>query len=144
MFYPVIVALIAMWILKKTVMGRYIYAVGSNETAAHLSGIKVQRVKIFVYALCGLLTGVAGVILASRLNSGQPTVGVGYELEAIAAVVIGGTSLMGGVGTIGGTIIGAFIMSVLKTASISWACPSSGRWWRWAWSSLPPSTGHVT
>ncbi|MDU6451290.1 MAG: ABC transporter permease [Enterobacter hormaechei] len=113
-FYLVIVALIAMWILKKTVMGRYIYAVGSNETAAHLSGIKVQRVKIFVYALCGLLTGVAGVILASRLNSGQPTVGVGYELEAIAAVVIGGTSLMGGVGTIGGTIIGAFIMSVLK------------------------------
>ena len=113
-FYLVIVALIAMWILKKTVMGRYIYAVGSNETAAHLSGIKVQRVKIFVYAFCGLLTGVAGVILASRLNSGQPTVGVGYELEAIAAVVIGGTSLMGGVGTIGGTIIGAFIMSVLK------------------------------
>ncbi|VAG18393.1 ABC transporter permease [Enterobacter hormaechei] len=112
--YLVIVALIAMWILKKTVMGRYIYAVGSNETAAHLSGIKVQRVKIFVYAFCGLLTGVAGVILASRLNSGQPTVGVGYELEAIAAVVIGGTSLMGGVGTIGGTIIGAFIMSVLK------------------------------
>lgn len=84
------------------------------EQAAHLSGIKVQRVKIFVYAFCGLLTGVAGVILASRLNSGQPTVGVGYELEAIAAVVIGGTSLMGGVGTIGGTIIGAFIMSVLK------------------------------
>ena len=113
-FYLVIVALIAMWILKKTVMGRYIYAVGSNETAAHLSGIKVQRVKIFVYALCGLLTGVAGVILASRLNSGQPTVGVGYELEAIAAVVIGGTSLMGGVGTIGGTIIGAFILRVLK------------------------------
>ena len=70
-FYLVIVALIAMWILKKTVMGRYIYAVGSNETAAHLSGIKVQRVKIFVYAFCGLLTGVAGVILASRLNSGR-------------------------------------------------------------------------
>ena len=70
--------------------------------------------KIFVYAFCGLLTGIAGVILASRLNSGQPTVGVGYELEAIAAVVIGGTSLMGGIGTIGGTIIGAFIMSVLK------------------------------
>ncbi|WP_407066016.1 ABC transporter permease subunit, partial [Escherichia coli] len=67
-----------------------------------------------VYAFCGLLTGIAGVILASRLNSGQPTVGVGYELEAIAAVVIGGTSLMGGIGTIGGTIIGAFIMSVLK------------------------------
>lgn len=113
-FYLVVVALIAAYILKKTVIGRYVYAVGSNEVAAHLSGIKVQRVKIFVYAFCGLLTGIAGVILASRLNSGQPTVGVGYELEAIAAVVIGGTSLMGGIGTIGGTIIGAFIMSVLK------------------------------
>lgn len=113
-FYLVIVALVAGYILKKTVIGRYVYAVGSNEVAAHLSGINVQRVKIFVYAFCGLLTGIAGVILASRLNSGQPTVGVGYELEAIAAVVIGGTSLMGGIGTIGGTIIGAFIMSVLK------------------------------
>ncbi|HGX4982804.1 TPA: ABC transporter permease, partial [Escherichia coli] len=113
-FYLVIVALVGAYILKKTVIGRYVYAVGSNEVAAHLSGIKVQRVKIFVYAFCGLLTGIAGVILASRLNSGQPMVGVGYELEAIAAVVIGGTSLMGGIGTIGGTIIGAFIMSVLK------------------------------
>lgn len=113
-FYLVIVALVGAYILKKTVIGRYVYAVGSNEVAAHLSGIKVQSVKIFVYAFCGLLTGIAGVILASRLNSGQPTVGVGYELEAIAAVVIGGTSLMGGIGTIGGTIIGAFIMSVLK------------------------------
>lgn len=93
--FTVVVALIAAYILKKTVIGRYVYAVGSNEVAAHLSGIKVQRVKIFVYAFCGLLTGIAGVILASRLNSGQPTVGVGYELEAIAAVVIGGTSLMG-------------------------------------------------
>lgn len=113
-FYLALVALGSAYLLKKTVIGRYVYAVGSNETAAHLSGINVQRVKIFVYAFCGLLTGIAGVILASRLNSGQPTVGVGYELEAIAAVVIGGTSLMGGIGTIGGTIIGAFIMSVLK------------------------------
>ncbi len=116
--YPVIyfavIALIAAYILKRTVIGRYIYAVGSSEDAAHLSGIKVDQVKMFVYAFCGLLTGVAGVILTSRLNSGQPTVGVGYELEAIAAVIIGGTSLMGGIGTIGGTIIGAFIMSVLK------------------------------
>lgn len=116
--YPVIylciIAVSCGWILKKTVIGRYVYAVGSNETAAHLSGIKVSRVKIFVYAFSGLLTGIAGVILASRLNSGQPTVGAGYELEAIAAVVIGGTSLMGGIGTIGGTIIGTFIMGVLK------------------------------
>lgn len=112
--YLAILAAIAAYILKKTVIGRYIYAVGSNEDAAHLSGIKVNKVKFFVYIFCGLLTGIAGIILASRLNSGQPTVGVGYELEAIAAVVIGGTSLMGGIGTIGGTIIGAFIMSVLK------------------------------
>lgn len=116
--YPVIylifVAVICIWILKNTVIGRYVYAVGSNEVAAYLSGIKVNRIKMFVYVFSGFLTGIAGVILASRLNSGQPTVGVGYELEAIAAVVIGGTSLMGGVGTIGGTIIGAFIMGVLK------------------------------
>ncbi|GAL28176.1 ribose ABC transport system permease protein RbsC [Vibrio variabilis] len=87
---------------------------GSSEDAAHLSGIKVDRVKMFVYAFCGLMTGIAGVIITARLNSGQPTAGVGYELEAIAAVIIGGTSLMGGIGTIGGTIIGAFIMSILK------------------------------
>ncbi|NDL61575.1 ABC transporter permease [Acerihabitans arboris] len=112
--YLVVLAAIAAYILKRTVIGRYIYAIGSNEDAAHLSGIKVRKVKVFVYMFCGILTGIAGVVLASRLNSGQPTVGVGYELEAIAAVVIGGTSLMGGIGTIGGTIIGAFIMSVLK------------------------------
>lgn len=116
--YPVIyfalIALISAYILKRTVIGRYIYAVGSSEDAAHLSGIKVDQVKMFVYSFCGLLTGIAGVILTSRLNSGQPTVGVGYELEAIAAVIIGGTSLMGGIGTIGGTIIGALIMGILK------------------------------
>jgi len=116
--YPVVyfavIALISAYILKRTVIGRYIYAVGSSEDAAHLSGIKVDKVKMFVYSFCGLLTGIAGVILTSRLNSGQPTVGVGYELEAIAAVIIGGTSLMGGIGTIGGTIIGALIMGILK------------------------------
>ncbi|ENM5771281.1 ABC transporter permease [Vibrio mimicus] len=116
--YPVIyfaaIAFIAAYLLKRTVIGRYIYAVGSSEGAAHLSGIKVNRVKMFVYTFCGLMTGIAGVIITARLNSGQPTAGVGYELEAIAAVIIGGTSLMGGIGTIGGTIIGAFIMSILK------------------------------
>jgi len=112
--YLLVIALISAYVLKRTVIGRYIYAVGSCEEAAHLSGIKVDHVKMFVYSFCGLLTGIAGVILTSRLNSGQPTVGVGYELEAIAAVIIGGTSLMGGIGTIGGTIIGAFIMGILK------------------------------
>lgn len=116
--YPVLylfaTGFMAAFILRRTVFGRYIYAVGSNEEAARLSGINVQRVKLMVYTLCGLLTGIAGMILAARLNSGQPSAGVSYELEAIAAVVIGGTSLTGGIGTIGGTVIGAFIMSVLK------------------------------
>ncbi len=112
--YFLVIAVIAAFTLKRTVIGRYIYALGSNEEAAKLSGIKVDRIKLFVFSFSGLMAGVSGVILASRLNSGQPTVGQGYELEAIAAVIIGGTSLMGGVGTIGGTIIGAFIMSILK------------------------------
>ena len=116
--YPVIyltvIALVAAWVLQRTTLGRYIYAVGSNEEAARLSGINVRRFKLLAYAICGFLTGLAGMVLAARLNSGQPSVGVGYELEAIAAVVIGGTSLAGGIGTIGGTVIGAFIMGVLK------------------------------
>ncbi len=112
--YLFAIGLLAAFILRRTIFGRYIYAVGSNEEAARLSGINVQQVKLMVYTFCGLLTGIAGMILAARLNSGQPSAGVSYELEAIAAVVIGGTSLAGGVGTIGGTIIGAFIMSVLK------------------------------
>ncbi len=112
--YFLIIAIICAFVLKRTVIGRYIYALGSNEEAAKLSGIKVNRIKLFVFAFSGFMAGISGVILASRLNSGQPTVGQGYELEAIAAVIIGGTSLMGGVGSIGGTIIGAFIMSILK------------------------------
>lgn len=116
--YPVIylfaIALISGIILKKTAMGRCIYAVGGNEEAARLSGIKVVKTKLFVYSYAGLLTGIGGVILAARLNSAQPTAGLGYELEAIAAAVIGGTSLMGGEGTITGTVIGAFIMAILK------------------------------
>ncbi|MFV0431697.1 MAG: ABC transporter permease [Alphaproteobacteria bacterium] len=115
LIYLVIIALITIFILRKTVLGKHIYAVGSNEEAAHLSGINVNGIKIFVYSFCGFLTGIAGVILASRLNSGQPTIGVSYELDAIAAAVIGGTSLSGGVGTVGGTIIGVLLMNVLKT-----------------------------
>ncbi len=100
-------------ILNKTLLGRYIFALGSNEEAARLSGVNVDFWKILTYALGGLICGVAGLIIASRLNSAQPALGQGYELEAIAAVVIGGTSLSGGRGTMLGTIIGAFIMSVL-------------------------------
>lgn len=106
-------AVIGSLILTKTILGRYAFALGSNEEATRLSGIHVDRWKIAIYTLCGLYSGLAGVMMASRLNSAQPALGVGYELEAIAAVVIGGTSLSGGTGSILGTVIGAFIMSVL-------------------------------
>jgi len=106
-------ALIASLILSKTVFGRYTYALGSNEEAARLSGIKVNFWKTMVYTFGGIFSGLAGVVMASRINSAQPALGAEYNLDAIAAVVIGGTSLMGGEGTILGTVIGAFIMSVL-------------------------------
>lgn len=106
-------AIIASLILTRTIFGKYTYSIGSNEEATRLSGINVDRWKIAVYTLGGFFYGVAGIVMASRLNSAQPSLGAGYELEAIAAAVIGGTSLSGGSGTILGTIIGAFIMSVL-------------------------------
>lgn len=107
------VALIASFVLGKTALGRYTFALGSNEEAVRLSGVNVDRWKIGVYALAGGIVGVAGVLIASRLNSAQPALGQGYELDAIAAVVIGGTSLSGGRGTVLGTLIGALIISVL-------------------------------
>lgn len=112
--YFVIIATIASFVLRRTAIGRYVYAVGSNEEAARLSGINVSRVKLFVYSLSGFLAGVCGIIMASRLNSAQPGIGIGMELNVIAASVIGGTSLMGGVGTVSGAVLGAFIMSVLR------------------------------
>ena len=108
------VAIVASVILNKSLLGRYIFALGSNEEAARLSGVNVDFWKIVTYALNGLICGIAGLLIASRLNSAQPALGQGYELDAIAAVVIGGTSLSGGRGTILGTIIGAFITSVLN------------------------------
>src|SRR5215470_294886 len=108
-----LVAVAASLILNKTVLGRYTFALGSNEEAVRLSGVNVDFWKIAIYSLNGAFCGVAGLLIASRLNSAQPALGQGYELDAIAAVVIGGTSLSGGAGTILGTIIGAFIMSVL-------------------------------
>ena len=99
--------------LSKTVLGRITVAIGSNEEAARLSGIDTRRWKLIIYVVGGLFTGVAGVVMAARLGSAQPQLGVGYELQAIAAVIIGGTSLMGGRGSIVGTLIGALIMSVL-------------------------------
>lgn len=108
-----IVAGLASYILGRTVLGRYCFALGSNEEAARLSGVSVDNWKMAVYSLSGGICGIAGLVIASRLNSAQPALGQGYELDAIAAVVIGGTSLAGGRGTILGTVIGALIMSVL-------------------------------
>ena len=108
-----LVAVVCAVVLNKTALGRYTFALGSNEEAVRLSGVNVDRWKIKIYAFAGGICGISGLLIASRLNSAQPALGQGYELDAIAAVVIGGTSLSGGVGTILGTIIGAFIMSVL-------------------------------
>jgi ribose transport system permease protein len=112
--FLIVVAIISSFILSRTIFGRYVYSIGSNEEAAQLSGINVNFHKLMIYVVCGLLSGLAGVLLTARLVSAQPSAGTGYELDAIAAVVIGGASLMGGVGTVGGTIIGAFIMGVLR------------------------------
>ncbi|MGL4930479.1 MAG: ribose ABC transporter permease [Plesiomonas sp.] len=106
----------AWYMLNHTRMGRYIYALGGNESATRLSGINVDRVKIAVYALCGMLAALAGLIVTSRLSSAQPTAGTGYELDAIAAVVLGGTSLAGGKGRIMGTLVGALIIGFLNNA----------------------------
>lgn len=106
-------ALIAHIILSRTILGRYTFALGSNEEATRLSGVNVVAWKTAVYTLAGMFSGIGGVLIASRLNSAQPALGAGYELDAIAAVVIGGTSLSGGEGSILGTIIGAFIISTL-------------------------------
>jgi ribose/xylose/arabinose/galactoside ABC-type transport system permease subunit len=108
------IALVSYGFLKNIRLGRYIYAVGGNENAARASGINVDGVKLFAYTVCGAMAGLAGVVLASRITTGQPNAGVGYELDAIAAVVIGGTSLSGGVGGIGGTVLGALLMGVIN------------------------------
>lgn len=105
---------IFMLITKRTRFGRYIYAVGGNETAARLSGLRVNHIKLAVYTLGGVLSAVAGLIITSRLDSAQPNAGMGYELDSIAAVVIGGTSLSGGRGTILGTVLGCLIIGVLN------------------------------
>ena len=112
-----VVVFASVWyLLNHTRFGRYVYALGGNESATRLSGIDVDKVKIGVYAICGLLAAVAGIIVASRLSSAQPTAGMGYELDAIAAVVLGGTSLAGGRGRIMGTLIGALIIGFLNNA----------------------------
>jgi ribose transport system permease protein len=115
---PVIIFLvifgIGFWVMRKTVFGRYIYAIGGNQEVARLSGIKVNKYKVSVYVISALLATVAGLILVARVSLGDPKLGYGYELDAIAAVIIGGTSFAGGVGGMGGTIVGVMIIAVMN------------------------------
>ncbi len=109
-----VVYLLGYFLLTRTKLGRYTYAIGGNEQATRLSGVDVRFYKTLVYGLSGLLSGLAAILLTARLNSAQPIAGIMYELDAIAATVIGGTSLMGGEGKIAGTLVGALIISVLR------------------------------
>jgi ribose transport system permease protein len=113
-----LIVLLAVVVTNKTRLGRYIYAIGGNESASRLSGININKIKITVYAIAGGLAAIGGIIVTSRLDSAQPNAGVGYELDAIAAVVIGGTSLSGGRGTIMGTVLGAIIIGVLNNGLV--------------------------
>ncbi len=120
--YPVILMLLVFvvgaFVLLRTRTGRYIYGVGGNEEASRLSGIKVKKVKFLVYTISGLLSGVAGLVLLSRTNSGQPSAGTGYEMDAITAVVLGGVSINGGKGNIWLVIVGVVIMGTLSTGMV--------------------------
>jgi ribose/xylose/arabinose/galactoside ABC-type transport system permease subunit len=109
-----VVYAVAHFVLTRTTFGRYVYAIGGNEEAARLSGVAISVDKTLIYGVSGLMSAIAAVILTARLNSAQPIAGMMYELDAIAATVIGGTSLMGGEGTLGGTLVGALIMGVLR------------------------------
>lgn len=112
--FLIVIAVITHLVLSKTVFGRYVYALGSNEEAARLSGVNTNINKILVYVLSGVLAALAGMLLAARLVSAQPSAGTGYEMDAIASVVIGGASMAGGIGSITGTVIGAFTIGVLR------------------------------
>lgn len=115
-YITALVFMLAYYILKHTRFGRYVYAIGGNEEATKLSGINVDKIKIYVYAISGALSALAGIIVTSRLSSAQPQAGSGYELDAIAAVILGGTSLAGGRGNIFGTIVGALIIGILNNS----------------------------
>jgi ribose transport system permease protein len=113
-----LIVVIAVVITTKTKLGRHIYAIGGNESAALLSGVNVKKVKIIVYTFAGALAGMGGLMVTSRLDAAQPNAGLGYELDSIAAVVIGGTSLTGGKGSIAGTVLGAVIIGVLNNGLV--------------------------
>jgi len=119
---PVLIALalfvLFYYVLHHTVLGRYIYAIGGNDSAARLSGLSVDRTRVAVFVIGGMLAALSGFILASRLNSGQPNAGLGFELQVIAAVILGGISLTGGVGTLGGAFIGILILTVLNNGLV--------------------------
>jgi ribose transport system permease protein len=117
-------AMVTAFALRRTVFGRRVFAIGSNESAARACGIPVDRMKVWIYGLAGLLFGLSGVMQMSRLRQGDPTVAIGTELDVIAAVVIGGGSLNGGVGTILGSMIGATIMAVLRNGSQQMGWPN--------------------
>lgn len=114
----IFVIIVALILTTKTPLGRYIYAIGGNENAARLSGIKIYKIKLIVYTLAGGLAALGGLMVTARLDSAQPNAGTGYELDAIAAVVIGGTSLSGGRGSILGTVLGAIIIGVLNNGLV--------------------------
>lgn len=112
--YTAIFIVIIALLLNRSVFGTHIYAVGGNREAARFSGIKIPRVEIVVYAIAGFISGFAGIVLAARMTSGQPTVGIGFELDAIAACVLGGVSMSGGLGRIGGSMIGALVIGIIN------------------------------
>jgi ribose transport system permease protein len=114
----IIVFILGYLFLSRTIWGRYIYASGGNEKATWLSGVNVNKIKVLVYSITGFLSGLAGIMMASRLSQGSPITGIGYELSVIGAVVIGGTDLMGGKGSVLGSLIGASIMGVLDNGLV--------------------------
>jgi ribose transport system permease protein len=123
-YLMILVFALCYYVLTQTRIGRYVYALGGNEEASRLSGLNTTRIKVYVYTISGILASVAGIIVTSRLFSAQPNAGSGYELDAIAAVVLGGTSLAGGQGSILGTIVGALIIGILNNALNLLSVPS--------------------
>lgn len=111
-----VVCIIALIILETTTFGRYVFAIGGNKNAAKLSGVKTQKMEMFVYLISGLCCGIVGLMLSARISSGQPTAGEGYELDAIASVAIGGTSMSGGMGSLRGTILGFLIIGLISNS----------------------------
>jgi ribose/xylose/arabinose/galactoside ABC-type transport system permease subunit len=114
----IVVALIASFILNKTYFGRYVYAVGGNEEAARLSGINTKKMRLILFSLCGFFTGIAGIVLLSRTNSGQPNAGMGFEFDVLTAAILGGISIMGGQGRISGVLTGVLIIGTLSNGLV--------------------------